>query len=41
MQVRFDSMTIGHIDIIEKASEMFAQLYVIIAQNPDKQFFPQ
>lgn len=35
----FDPMTIGHINIIEKASKMFAQLYVVIAQNPEKQSF--
>lgn len=32
----FDPVTNGHLDIIERASKMFEQLYVTIFVNPDK-----
>ncbi|MCF0224974.1 MAG: pantetheine-phosphate adenylyltransferase [Fibrobacter sp.] len=37
----FDPLTVGHIDIIERASELFDTLYVLIANNSQKKsFFP-
>ena len=32
----FDPMTIGHINIIKRASELFDELYVVVAYNIDK-----
>lgn len=33
----FDPITIGHLDIIKKASETFEEVIVAIGHNPDKQ----
>lgn len=33
----FDPVTLGHLDIIERAARLFDQLYVAILRNPDKQ----
>ena len=33
-----DPITLGHIDIIRKASAMFAELIVGIGSNPDKKY---
>lgn len=35
----FDPMTIGHLDLIERASKLFDQLYVGIFYNPHKNGF--
>lgn len=32
----FDPVTNGHLDIIDRASRLFDQLYVVIMQNPNK-----
>ena len=32
----FDPVTVGHIDIIERASELFDKVYVLVALNPEK-----
>ena len=32
----FDPVTNGHLDIIDRASRLFDQLYVVIMQNPSK-----
>lgn len=32
----FDPITIGHLDIITKASQMFEKLYIGVAINPEK-----
>lgn len=34
----FDPITIGHIDIIERASRLFSKVYVVVAQNADKTY---
>ena len=34
----FDPITIGHLDIIEKASRCFDILYIGVAINPDKKY---
>lgn len=34
----FDPITIGHLDIIEKASKCFDKLYIGVAINPDKKY---
>ena len=34
----FDPLTYGHLDIISRASKMCSQLFVVIAQNPDKEY---
>ena len=34
----FDPITIGHLDIIEKASQMFEKLYIGVAINPKKKY---
>ncbi|VEB26678.1 phosphopantetheine adenylyltransferase [Actinobacillus lignieresii] len=33
----FDPITNGHLDIIERASELFGQVIVAVAKNPSKQ----
>lgn len=33
----FNPVTLGHVDIIKRASLLFDELYVVIAQNPEKQ----
>jgi len=33
----FDPITPGHLDIIERARHLFAQVTVLVAANPDKQ----
>ena len=35
----FDPITLGHIDVIDKASKVFDKLYIGIAKNPKKQYF--
>lgn len=35
----FDPITIGHIDIIERALKLFDHLYVIVSVNPSKKGF--
>ena len=32
----FDPVTLGHIDIIKRAAELFGEVHVVIAHNPDK-----
>ncbi len=32
----FDPVTVGHIDIIKRASEIFDEVHVVIAVNPEK-----
>ena len=32
----FDPVTVGHIDIIERASALFDEVHVVVAQNPEK-----
>lgn len=32
----FDPFTSGHLDIVERASELFGEFHVLIAHNPDK-----
>lgn len=34
----FDPITIGHLDIVAKASQMFEKLYIGIAINPEKKY---
>lgn len=34
----FDPITLGHIDIIERASKIFDKVYVVIAINADKKY---
>lgn len=37
----FDPMTLGHMDIIERASKLFDKIYVVILENSEKQtMFP-
>ena len=37
----FDPVTLGHIDLIERASGMFSRVVVAVLNNPDKQgLFP-
>lgn len=33
----FDPVTLGHLDIIERASKLFDKLYVVILENSEKQ----
>ena len=33
----FDPITLGHIDVIERASTIFDQVHVVVVHNPDKQ----
>ncbi len=35
----FDPITLGHLDIVERASEMFDQLTILIMKNEDKTSF--
>lgn len=35
----FDPITIGHLDIIERASRLFDQVIVLVSRNPDKSPF--
>ena len=32
----FDPVTLGHIDVIERAAGMFDELHVLVVHNPDK-----
>jgi pantetheine-phosphate adenylyltransferase len=32
----FDPVTLGHIDVIERAARMFDELHVLVVHNPDK-----
>jgi pantetheine-phosphate adenylyltransferase len=32
----FDPITLGHVDIIERASKLFSELHVLVVHNPDK-----
>jgi pantetheine-phosphate adenylyltransferase len=32
----FDPVTLGHLDVIERASNMFDELHVLVVHNPDK-----
>jgi len=32
----FDPITLGHIDVIERASRLFDELHVVVVHNPDK-----
>ncbi|VEU82677.1 pantetheine-phosphate adenylyltransferase [Acholeplasma hippikon] len=34
----FDPLTLGHLDVITRASELVDELYVIVADNPKKKF---
>ena len=34
----FDPVTLGHLDIITRASGMFKELIVVVASNPDKHY---
>ena len=34
----FDPITLGHIDVIRKALEVFDEVYVLCAVNPDKKY---
>jgi pantetheine-phosphate adenylyltransferase len=33
----FDPFTMGHLDIVQRASKLFTQVVIVIAHNPDKQ----
>lgn len=33
----FDPITIGHLDVIEKATHLFDSVHVVVVHNPDKQ----
>ena len=35
----FDPLTLGHLDVIERASELVDVLHIVIADNPKKKFF--
>ena len=35
----FDPITLGHLDIINKISFIFQKITVLIAVNPDKDYF--
>jgi pantetheine-phosphate adenylyltransferase len=32
----FDPITLGHLDVIERAARLFDQVYVVVVHNPDK-----
>ena len=32
----FDPITLGHIDVIERAARLFDELHVVVVHNPDK-----
>ena len=32
----FDPVTLGHIDVIERAANMFDEVHVLVVHNPDK-----
>ena len=32
----FDPITLGHIDVIERASGIFDEVHVVVVHNPDK-----
>ena len=32
----FDPVTLGHIDVIERAARMFDEIHVVVVHNPDK-----
>ncbi len=32
----FDPVTLGHIDVIERAAKLFDQIHVLVVHNPDK-----
>ncbi len=32
----FDPLTLGHLDVITRASELFDELHVVVVHNPDK-----
>ncbi len=32
----FDPITLGHLDVIERASRLFDELHVVVVHNPDK-----
>ncbi|MCS5718899.1 pantetheine-phosphate adenylyltransferase [Herbiconiux sp. CPCC 205763] len=32
----FDPITLGHIDVIERAAKLFDELHVVVVHNPDK-----
>lgn len=34
----FDPLTLGHLDVIKRASELVDELYVVVADNPKKKF---
>ncbi|WP_168712069.1 adenylyltransferase/cytidyltransferase family protein [Acholeplasma laidlawii] len=34
----FDPLTLGHLDVIERASELVDVLHIVIADNPKKKF---
>lgn len=34
----FDPLTLGHLDVIRRASELVDELYVVVADNPKKKF---
>lgn len=35
----FDPVTLGHLDVIERAARIFDQVHVLVVHNPDKQAF--
>lgn len=35
----FDPVTLGHLDVIERAARVFDQVHVLVVHNPDKQAF--
>ena len=35
-QGSFDPFTLGHLDILSRAASMFAEVHVLVANNPDK-----
>ncbi len=35
----FDPITLGHLDIVERALEVFEQIQVVVVHNPGKQPF--
>ena len=32
----FDPVTLGHLDVIERAARIFDELHVLVVHNPDK-----
>ncbi|SDS40836.1 pantetheine-phosphate adenylyltransferase [Agrococcus carbonis] len=35
----FDPVTLGHLDVVERAAKLFDEVHVVVTHNPDKQAF--